>query len=178
MAFADAGQRVLLAAEGVVFTDEGKSRHGRLRLGCRRGLRLNCFFNCLTVSAAEVPEFLKAASGFACGKMSEIEIVVKNDLRVGGQQPVFGLAFGFFVVFRKNEVNFPYIVECGRVKRGLQKIVKFPFRIQPGATKSSFSSLSRCSCIYLTANPAPAPCPTRRESFWGLNHSKVSFPSA
>ena len=75
--------------------------------------------------------------------MSEIEIVVKNDLRVGGQQPVFGLAFGFFVVFRKNEVNFPYIVECGRVKRGLQKIVKFPFRIQPGAKGRRPAEISR-----------------------------------
>ena len=42
--------------------------------------------------------------------MSEIEIIVKNDLRVGGQQPVFGLAFGLVIVFRKDKMDFIYAV--------------------------------------------------------------------
>ena len=39
----------------------------------------------LSLLAAKIPEFLKAVSGFAGGKMSEIQVVVKSDLRIGCQ---------------------------------------------------------------------------------------------
>ena len=57
-------------------------------------------------SAAKIPKFLKAMAGFAGCKMPEIEIIVKDDLRVSGQQSVFGLSDVGRIVFGKHQVDF------------------------------------------------------------------------